>query len=385
MPVRFLCLITLTLGLPGFGWEVRTDSAGDVVRWPGAIELVLDARAASVLHEPATESAIHAAFAHLGQVAPALDVRAHVGETLPLGYVPDAPVNQNSILVLEDWPFAEDAIAVTIVTIDASTNEFLDADIAFNPSHVFRVLGDQPRGSVYDVQNTFMHELGHALGLMHNRDLGESVMYPTSPPGETTKRKLKSDDRQGLLSLYPGGLSAEPAVGCSVSPVGSGWLLAPLLLLGLRRRAALLVAVVPALALAAEPLPAAVTRADDCALVQVVARVSSLQPEHPGLFVTDLALAPVECLKGSCATLVRVRVAGGRLGQLEQVVAHEPVPAVGDHVLVTRTAGRARVIRLEGEVLLRTLVELKRLPAGPLPPKVDQAHSRPTRSLRSPL
>jgi MYXO-CTERM domain-containing protein len=198
-----------------------------------------------------------------------------------------------------------------------------------------------------DVQNTITHELGHVLGLMHSDTSADLVMYPSAPPGELTKRTLKDDDRDGLLSLYGTEPAANPAplaMGCSATSTASGWGVLALVLLTLGRRKTLAVAALslPALATAAEP--SAITRADEVALVQVVSRQPRQHPLNRGLIITELSLLPLECLKGTCADLARVVVAGGRVGDIEQVVVHEPVPVPGQTILVTRSAGRVRVL-----------------------------------------
>ncbi len=367
---RILSLLCLTLSLPCVAWDVRTDSEGDLVKWVKPLAMVLDAKAGELLHDARAEAAIAAAVKNFEDTTPYLEVSMTVGEGKPMGYVVGATDNQNSILVLEDWPYSDDALAVTLVTLNARTNELLDADVAFNiESHRFKVLPDAAKDERQfdDVQNTITHELGHVLGLMHNNATHDLVMYPSAPPGELIKRILKTDDRDGLLSLY--GLDSEPSAaalppvfaGCSSTSSSPVWLVLPMMMLGLlkRSRRLALVALLPALSLAAEPLPAAVSRASEIALVQVTSRQSHLHPANPGLIVTQLTVSPVECLKGACAGLLQVVVAGGRLGELEQVAVHEPVPAEGQRVLVTRTNGRVRVLWVEADMQTRIIKALR--------------------------
>ncbi|MDP1829629.1 MAG: matrixin family metalloprotease [Archangium sp.] len=378
MHPRLPALLCLTLSLPCAAWDVRTDSEGDLVRWTKPLEMVLDARVGSQLHEARAEQAIRAAFQNLDEATPYLDVSVRVAdEAKPIGYVLGSD-NQNSVLALEDWPYSEDALAVTLVTLNARTNELLDADVAFNvESHRFRVLPDAVKDerSFDDVQNTITHELGHVLGLMHNDDADDLVMYPSAPPGELIKRTLKADDRDGLLSLY--GTEPEPKLtpplGCSSTATSPGWVVVVLvLLLAVRSRSTRLalcrstslgvsgvVFLLASPALAAEPTPPAVGRAQTVALVQVSARHSLPHPRHPGLILTELSLTALECLKGPCGELSTVVVAGGRLGELEQIVMHEPVPAEGQRILVTRTAGRVRVLWVEPDSQARIIKELR--------------------------
>jgi uncharacterized protein (TIGR03382 family) len=367
---QLISLLALTLSFPAAAWDVRTDSEGDVVHWARPVVMTLDSRAATQLHEAGAEAAIRLAVAQLDDATPYLDVSMQVGDARPIGYVLGATDNQNSIVVLEDWPYSEDALAVTLVTLNARTNELLDADVAFNvEAHHFRVLPEAERDEhrFDDVQNTITHELGHVLGLMHNAASEDLVMYPSAPPGEILKRALKRDDRDGLLSLYgvapdptPAATPAPaPLVGCSATSSPPVWMMLVALGLVLLRRPKLaaIAACVPALVLAAEP--ASITRADDVALVQVASRQSLQHPRNPGLILTELTLAPVECLKGSCAALTQVLVAGGRLGDLEQIAVHEPVPALGQRVLITRTGHQVRVVWLEPEAQGQIVLTLR--------------------------
>lgn len=378
---QLFTLFALLSSLPAAAWDVRTDSEGDVVKWTHPLELVLTDRADELLHAPGAMQAIAAAFKHVDDATPALGVSLRVGKAQDIGYVVGQE-NQNSVLVLEDWPYAEEALAVTLVTLNARTNELLDADVAFNTgSHRFRVLPDTTRDERQydDVQNTITHELGHVLGLMHNRAEEDVVMFPSAPPGEIIKRALKQDDRDGLLSLYstadvaPTLPESVPVVGCS----GTGgppmaFAFAALLLASLRRRrAALALACVPALAFASEPQADVVSRAADVALVQVSSRRSFTHPQHPGLILTELTFAGGECLKGACAQLTRVVVPGGRLGDLEQVVVHSPVPVEGEQVVVARVAGQPRLLWLEADARQQLVLRLRS--AGSAGPQTSAA------------
>lgn len=372
--MRRSALLTVLLSLPALAFDLRTDSEGDVVKWTKPLELTIDARLTERLSAPGAIAAVERAVQHLDDATPALQVTARVGEAKPIGYVVGAGDNTNSVLVLDDWPYSARALAVTLVTLNARTNELLDADVAFNADeHRFSVLSDEPgQGHAFDdVQNTITHELGHVLGLMHNANVQDLVMYPSAPPGEVAKRQLKQDDRDGLLSLYtdpaaPALESPLPAQGCS-STGSSAPLFAAfgaLLLLFSRRRAravakvsvVLLAVAAPYAAQASEP---EVASADDVVIATVGARESFVHPAKPGLILTRITFAATECVKGRCAELEGVIVAGGRLGELEQVVVHEPVPAPGDRVIVTRAAGRVRLLHLEAARKLALIQQLR--------------------------
>ncbi|MFZ5440513.1 MAG: matrixin family metalloprotease [Myxococcota bacterium] len=367
---------------PAFAWELRTDSAGDLVKWPTTVVMTLDAKALDELPHGA-EEAVRAAFANLDEATPFLDVQVKVGAAKPIGYV-QGEENTNSIVALDDWPYSSGALAVTLVTLNARTNEILDADVAFNlEQHHFKVLPVPTRGDdrqFDDVQNTFTHELGHVLGLMHNAGQSDLVMYPSATPGEITKRTLKQDDRDGLLSLYGTAPLApaepEPQFGCSATGSLTAWALLALVPLLLRRRAPvsvpvrarralpLILALAPAFALAAEPAENAralmtIERASDVAVVEVTARQSTFHPKYPGLIITTLTLSPRECLKGGCPQMESMVVPGGRVGDLEQYVAHEPVPGQGEQLVVCRGAGRLQILRGDADLRVRVIEGLR--------------------------
>lgn len=375
MRSKFLILAVMLVGLRASAWDVRKDSEGDVVHWSHRVELVIDEKLAQQLGAPGAEAAVRAAIAHLDDATPFLDVVATTGAAKPIGYTVGATDNTNSIVVLEDWPYADEALAVTLVTLNARTNELLDADVAFNAEeHRFKVLPDAARrdeSNFDDVQNTITHELGHVLGLMHNTAKEDLVMYPSAAPGEIEKRVLKQDDLDGLISLY-GTAAPVSQVGTPTTPLdnvgcsstGSSapvWLfVVPLFtLLFPRRRLALAAVVVPSLAFAGEPSALrAAHRSDDVAVVQVTARQSFTQPQQPGVIFTRLTLSKQECLKGACGQLDEVIVLGGRVGDIEQYVAHEPVPLEGAQILVARRLGKVRLLRAEPaqqEALIRAL------------------------------
>lgn len=159
----------------------------------------------------------------------------------------------------------------------------VDADIEFNGVHFkFATNGEKNKA---DIENTLTHELGHLLGLDHpcadsatkaksqdtpkdhtgksifacgspkvTKVIEDSTMYNYADDGETKKRSPEKDDISGVCAIYP--LASNPGGchqtdldcsdnGCSVAVAAPrstlGWLLVPLLMLGLlgaaRRRA----------------------------------------------------------------------------------------------------------------------------------------------------
>lgn len=385
------------LALPSFGYQLRRDSQGDVVRWNGAVRFVVDERLEVVLGVPGAGAAVEAALAEAGTAAPKVALRTARGHAAELGYHPEDGAWGNTVVALDAWPFERGNVAATVVTVDTRANEILDADIAFNAEeYAFAVLErPQANARVHDVQTVFTHELGHALGLQHEALEPEAVMYPAATPGQLAKRALAPDDRGGLQALYgeawvaPVETPEEVAAGCAAAPGGMvEGLVAVLAAYCSRRRrtprsgeapvaaapagspqrrasgdrgpraprkagrsarravpVATMLVLLAAPALAAEPeLPLRVgPEVERAVLGEVVSARSSWVDTGRRLMVTEVEVRVDGCLKGACERTVLLRRPGGRIGDLEQSVDHQPVLAPGDAVVLTWTQGRLRL------------------------------------------
>jgi MYXO-CTERM domain-containing protein len=161
---------------------------------------------------------------------------------------------------------ATGTIALTTVTFVASTGQIVDADMevyGWNgstggatglPTGYYLTCATPtspacarpPYGltgcNYIDVGNIVTHEAGHMLGLDHTCTYpapynscpsGGTTMDPTMLPGETSKRVLSADDKNGVCTIYPAGAATvtcsatpppEPAKsgGCSTGGGGSG-------------------------------------------------------------------------------------------------------------------------------------------------------------------
>ncbi len=349
--LRSLFLASLAAS-PALAFEVRTDSQGDVVRWDQKVEFVVSPDLADELALPGAASAMSAAAVTLAAKTPGLQVKVRVGQRPgQLGYTVGA-ANQNDVVLLEDWPYESSNLAATLVTLNARTNLILDADIALNgESAGFVIIDDEGKGETkglvkYDLQNTLTHELGHALGLMHNASDATSVMFPSAAPGETCKRTLGPDDVAALSLLYGTVEAVEdpetPPVGCSSMPAPVSLLgLGALMLMGsLRRRRLAVLLVAGASALAADP----VAREPDEISWGEVVEANSRWLTDGKVIVTDVEVEVQRCVKGACTERrVKLQVLGGRVGELEQVVAHQPEVKRGSQVVLTRRAGHLRL------------------------------------------
>ncbi len=156
----------------------------------------------------------------------------------------------NAIQFVNDWEARDnetDAFALTNVFFDNETGEIFWVNMEINEQ--FGAWGDCcPAGEcsredavrcrslgIVDFRNVVTHEIGHFLGLAHECELPAATMYYTADRGQTNKRTLEVDDREGICSVYPPGSlpdrcdfsphspeSRTAGCGCRAAGVGSG-------------------------------------------------------------------------------------------------------------------------------------------------------------------
>lgn len=139
-------------------------------------------------------------------------------------------------------PELVNVIGLTTPTYYVADGKLVDADIELaGAKYLFTVSdGDTvcpPQGPfppncvARDIRNTVTHEVGHFLGLDHSADT-EATMYGLAANGETKKRTLEQDDKDGYCALYQ---PLESGCGCASTSPGAFWSL-PLALVPLARR-----------------------------------------------------------------------------------------------------------------------------------------------------
>ena len=124
-------------------------------------------------------------------------------------YNPDGP-NANSVIFVTDWVergLPREAFGLTLVWHQPQTGEIFDADLQINDGELGDLAickGTPPKcgPNQVDIQNVVTHEAGHYLGLGHTLDDPLATMAARALLGETSKRTLANDDREGLCAIY---------------------------------------------------------------------------------------------------------------------------------------------------------------------------------------
>ncbi|HKP73702.1 MAG TPA: matrixin family metalloprotease, partial [Pyrinomonadaceae bacterium] len=98
--------------------------------------------------------------------------------------------------------FTNGRLGRTRVIFDPNTGRIQESDLALNPNVQFSTDGTS---GTYDLESTFVHELGHLLGLDHSGVVG-ATMQPRQGQNffqpSFTMRTLEDDDLAGIRSIY---------------------------------------------------------------------------------------------------------------------------------------------------------------------------------------
>ncbi|MEM7675845.1 MAG: matrixin family metalloprotease, partial [Myxococcota bacterium] len=73
--------------------------------------------------------------------------------------------------------------------------------------------------TIFDLENTLVHEIGHFIGFDHVPD-SDATMFASAQACETLKRDLAADDLDGLCTVYPAG--APPQTCSPAADYGNG-------------------------------------------------------------------------------------------------------------------------------------------------------------------
>jgi hypothetical protein len=137
-------------------------------------------------------SAIQAGLSSWTAVTPATYTLSY-GGTTTAGFVTD---NRNTVLWATGNGCSGGCLAITALVLQ-SGQRIVETDVSFNNNYTWNT-----NGSNYDVQATWTHEVGHALGIHHTQLT--STPRPTMYAAYfgTGGRSLESDDRSALNCAY---------------------------------------------------------------------------------------------------------------------------------------------------------------------------------------
>lgn len=125
--------------------------------------------------------------------------------TVPAPPGPTSPANSiNEVAfatTIEGMAFPSGALAVTL-SRPGTSNRIAESDILFNAGRTFDSYRGSPRAQP-EIRRIAIHELGHALGLLHPNESGQTVeAIMNSTPQTALIEILRIDDFEGARALY---------------------------------------------------------------------------------------------------------------------------------------------------------------------------------------
>ncbi len=210
----FVALLVYALVLPcapaanAYTLQYTNSSASVQVKWPNgpitiALSASLNAPPSNIEATPA--EVVAAARRALKQWADAANIQFNVVTTGEEDLDPNDGTSVITVSVVNANQFnSSNQKGRARIRFDAS-GTILEGDVGVNPQVRFSTDG---RSGTNDLESTFVHEIGHILGLEHSGVVG-ATMQPRQGENMTTynlpaltARTLADDDRAGIRSIY---------------------------------------------------------------------------------------------------------------------------------------------------------------------------------------
>jgi hypothetical protein len=139
----------------------------------------------------------------LNAIKAAMNTWSTAGAKFKFSYGGSTPIKQavyddKNVIAWNDLP--DGTLAQNAYWL-STKGDFLESDIIFNTKYTWSTTGEAKK---YDIQNVGTHELGHALNLkdLYGDKDKEKTMYGYGATGETKKRTLEIDDKNGIKYIY---------------------------------------------------------------------------------------------------------------------------------------------------------------------------------------
>jgi hypothetical protein len=210
----FLSAVMLCAALPVHGYIYQYSANNSLlVHWPiapaGSVTTINIALSTSLSSPPANIKAgsdvLGAARRALRRWSDATRIQ-FVESSTTLDTVNTTGSDGVSLITVANNPtnagFTSGRLGRARVVFDAATGIIREGDLAISPNTPFSTDGTS---GTYDLESTFVHELGHLLGLDHSAVIG-ATMQPRQGQNfiapSFTMRTLSDDDLAGIRSLY---------------------------------------------------------------------------------------------------------------------------------------------------------------------------------------